>query len=160
MPGKNRLKLDPATSKRLGEIRQTNTLAEIAVRKILHGMGLRFRVQNRDLPGSPDIANRSRRWAVFVHGCFWHSHPRCSRATVPKRNRWFWSAKFRANRDRDKRVMIELARAGYYVVVVWECQLKRPRVASYALRRLVDRMSNGSEYKKAVPPRRRSKKRG
>src|SRR5688500_542986 len=96
--------LDEVTSKRLGRIRQADTAPEQTVRRALWALGLRFRRANRDLPGSPDIANRTAHWAVFVHGCFWHAHTGCSKATVPKRNRQFWLEKFAANRARDARV--------------------------------------------------------
>ena len=121
--GKPSLQVDPETSARLGRIRQKDTAAEQAVRRVLHDLGLRFRIRNRDLPGAPDAANRARRWAVFVHGCFWHSHAGCYRATVPKRNREFWLEKFAANRARDLRVARELRRRGFHVTVVWECEL-------------------------------------
>jgi len=97
-------------------------------------MGVRFRVSNRDLPGSPDIANRRRRWAIFVHGCFWHSHRGCVRATVPKRNRAFWVAKFAANRARDARVVRELQGRGYRTLVIWECDARRSQLVERRLR--------------------------
>ncbi len=93
------------------------------MRRVLYGLGFRFRVRNRDLPGAPDVANRARRWAVFVHGCFWHAHRDCPRATVPKRNREFWLAKFGANRARDALALRRLHRLGYRTIVVWECEL-------------------------------------
>jgi DNA mismatch endonuclease (patch repair protein) len=116
------LDVDAETSARLGRIRQHGTSAELTVRKILHSLGHRFRVHNRDLPGSPDIANRRRRWAIFVHGCFWHRHAGCKRTTTPARNREFWVAKFEANVARDRRVQAELRAMDYRVVVVWECE--------------------------------------
>ena len=116
-----RLVLDPATSARLARVRQRDTSPELVVRRVVHGLGHRFRVQTRDLPGSPDLANRARRWAIFVHGCFWHQHPGCSAATMPKRNRPFWEAKFAANRLRDERAEAALRATGYRVIVVWEC---------------------------------------
>ncbi|WP_248360513.1 very short patch repair endonuclease [Anaeromyxobacter oryzae] len=130
--------MDEATSIRLGRIRQHGTSAELLVRQILHGLGLRFRVGARDLPGSPDIVNRSKRWAVFVHGCFWHAHRGCPRATVPKRNREFWIAKFSANTQRDRASVAALRRLGFRVVVVWECQVERDsrRVAQDLANRL------------------------
>lgn len=118
---------DVATSLRMAGIRQRNTKPEQAVREHLYALGHRYRVENRDLPGSPDAANRSRRWAVFVHGCFWHSHTRCPKATVPKRNREFWLEKFRQNRERDARVVGELEEHGYLVVTVWECETQDAR---------------------------------
>lgn len=115
--------VDAATSHRLGRVRQRDTSPELIVRKILHALGLRFRVGGRGLPGRPDIVNRSGRWAVLVHGCYWHAHQGCRRATLPKRNREFWLAKFEANRERDRRVMVALRRLAYEVVVVWECEV-------------------------------------
>jgi DNA mismatch endonuclease (patch repair protein) len=128
------LLVDPATSARLGRIRQKDTSAERAVRRVLHAFGLRFRVRNRDLPGAPDAANRVRRWAVFVHGCFWHAHRDCYRATVPKRNREFWLEKFAANRARDVRALRALRRQGYLTLVVWECELDDPGKLARRLR--------------------------
>jgi len=122
-PAKPPLLVDPETSARLARIRQKDTAAEQAVRRVLHEFGLRFRIRNRDLPGAPDAANRARRWAVFVHGCFWHAHTGCYRATVPKRNRDFWVTKFADNRARDTRVLRALRRRGYRALVVWECEL-------------------------------------
>lgn len=132
--------VDAATSARLGRIRQHGTAPELSVRKILRGLGLHYRTANRDLPGAPDIANRARHWAVFVHGCFWHSHKGCSRATVPKRNRAFWRAKFAVNVARDHRALLELRKRGFAAVVVWECELRTPaRVTSRLRRSLLNR---------------------
>lgn len=120
------IRVDAETSERMAGVRQKDTKPELIVRRILHRLGHRFRVRNRDLPGSPDIANRSRGWVVFVHGCYWHRHKACSRTTTPKRNRAFWQAKFDRNVERDKAVQKELRRLGYKVVVVWECETKHP----------------------------------
>jgi DNA mismatch endonuclease (patch repair protein) len=127
------LVVDAETSLRMAGIRQKDTSAEQIVREILRRLGHSYRVSNRDLPGSPDAANRSRRWAVFVHGCFWHSHTRCPRATVPKRNRRFWAEKFEANRKRDAHAIAALRRLGYRVVVIWECEAEK-RAASVTRR--------------------------
>lgn len=131
---------DDATAARLGRIRQRDTAPEVLVRRILHGLGVRFRTNNRDLSGSPDIANRLRRWAVFVHGCYWHRHAGCRHATIPTRNRDFWVAKFDANVARDARAIEALTAAGYRVGVVWECETKlNPEGIVERLRRLTDR---------------------
>lgn len=114
---------DPSVSKRLAKQKQKNTEPELVVRRLLHQLGHRFRLSNRDLPGSPDIANRSKKWAVFVHGCYWHAHEGCPRATVPKSNRQWWLEKFAANRERDRRKETQLRDLGFRVVVVWECEL-------------------------------------
>ncbi len=116
------IRFDEDTSVRMAGIRRKDTKPELVVRRILHRLGHRYRVNNRDLPGSPDIANRVRRWAVFVHGCYWHRHPGCSRSTTPKRNAAFWLAKFEANVARDARTQHALVELGYHVVTVWECE--------------------------------------
>ncbi len=130
------LEVDVETSIRMALVRQRDTTAELVVRRALRALGHRFRVRNRDLPGSPDVANRTRRWAIFVHGCFWHRHAGCPRTTTPKRNRSFWEAKFRANRSRDRRALVRLRRIGYKTIVVWECETERPRLLARKLQRL------------------------
>lgn len=117
-------------------MRQRDTSPEVEVRRILHRLGHRFRIHNRDLPGSPDIANRGRRWAVFVHGCFWHRHAHCHRTTTPKRNREFWVEKFEANIRRDARVQASLRERGWEVLVVWECEVEsNPQAVERRLRK-------------------------
>ena len=118
------LLVDDATSERMGRVRQKGTRPELVLRALLRSLGHRFRLANRDLDGSPDIANRRRRWAVFVHGCFWHRHG-CKATTTPSRNREFWEAKFQRNVARDRRSEEALRAQGYTVVVVWECETKR-----------------------------------
>jgi DNA mismatch endonuclease (patch repair protein) len=139
--------LDTETSVRLSKVRRRDTSAELAVRRILFRGGLRYRITNRDLPGSPDIANRSARWAVFVHGCFWHHHEGCARATVPRNNRTFWLDKFTANAARDARVTTELRQRGYKCIVVWECEVIRTprRVRRRLLRVLTLRSHHANE---------------
>jgi DNA mismatch endonuclease (patch repair protein) len=123
-------------SARMGLIRRSGTSPELAVRRMACGLGFRYRLDNRDLAGSPDLANRAQRWAIFVHGCFWHGHLRCNRRSIPKRNRAFWVAKFRANRDRDRRVTRRLNRLGYRVIVIWECQVADEKELLKRLRRI------------------------
>src|SRR4051794_676044 len=79
-----------STTLRMRRVRRSGTEPELKVRRVLTRLGMRYRLSNRDLLGSPDVANRSRGWAVFVHGCFWHGHPGCRRASVPKTNCTFW----------------------------------------------------------------------
>lgn len=123
-----RVVYDDETARRMGGIRQKDTTPELAVRRILVTLGLHYRVRNRDLPGSPDMANRNDTWAVFVHGCFWHRHSGCSRATTPKRNTDFWKAKLDANVARDRSVVAKLRRARFRVLTIWECQTERTEV--------------------------------
>ena len=140
---RQKLVTDPETSARLGRIRQRDTAAELAVRRIIHQLGHRFRVGNRDLPGSPDIANRKRRWAIFVHGCFWHRHNGCSRTTTPKRNREFWEAKFEANIVRDRRVASTLRELGYKIITIWECEIADQIALQRNLKRVLEASRNG-----------------
>ena len=120
---------NPADSKRsalMARVRQEGTSSELAVSRALRAIGARYRKNVRSLPGSPDFANRTRSWAVFVHGCFWHHHRGCSRATIPKSNRAFWCQKFADNRARDARSLRALKKAGFDVTVVWECEAFEP----------------------------------
>lgn len=123
----HRIVVDEETSARMSRVRQKGTKPELTVRRLMHELGHRYRVENRDLPGSPDIANRTRGWAVFVHGCYWHRHPGCSKATTPTRNRAFWEDKFKANVQRDRRALRQLQRMGYQTTVVWECECECDR---------------------------------
>jgi DNA mismatch endonuclease (patch repair protein) len=109
----------------MARIRQSRTTPELVVARTLRKLGLGYRRNVKSLPGSPDFANRSRKWAIFVNGCFWHNHTNCHRATVPKANRPFWVDKFVANRRRDAKAIQALRKVGFKVVVVWECQSAR-----------------------------------
>lgn len=108
-------------------VRSEGTEPELAVRKLLYSAGGRYRVNVEDLPGSPDIANKSRSKAIYVHGCFWHFHRGCNRASIPERNSEYWRQKFERNRERDRRKREELTDKGFDVLVVWECELESPR---------------------------------
>ena len=110
----------------MARVRQRDTAPEMLVRKAAHGLGLRFRLQRRDLPGTPDLVFPSRRLALFVHGCFWHRHPNCPRCTSPKTRMEYWEDKFAANVARDRRVTDELEAIGWQVEVVWECETIDP----------------------------------
>jgi DNA mismatch endonuclease Vsr len=118
---------NPATSARMAGIRQKGTKIETAVAIVLRELGLHYRKNVKTLPGSPDFANRSDRWAVFVNGCFWHHHAGCRKATVPKTNTHFWTLKFRDNRRRDARTVRLLRKEGYLVITIWGCQTNRIR---------------------------------
>lgn len=127
-----RLHMDRLSRKRrswnMARIGGMNTAPEKRVQSLLRGIGLRFTLHARRLPGIPDIVLRRHKTVVFVHGCFWHRHARCRFAYTPKSRRAFWSRKFRQNRTRDRIVRKELRRLGWRVVVVWECSLRRPAV--------------------------------
>ena len=101
------------------------------MRQIAHALGYRFRLHFRKLPGKPDLAFPGRRKAVFVHGCFWHRHKGCRRATMPKSNRAFWRAKLARNVSRDSEELAAIRKQGWRALVVWECEVKNePRLAA------------------------------
>lgn len=108
----------------MANIHGRNTRPELAVRRAAHGLGLRFRLYRRDLPGSPDLLFPGRRTAVFVHGCYWHRHNGCKYAYTPKSNVEFWVNKLQTNVARDIRTKQELEARGWNVVVIWECETK------------------------------------
>jgi DNA mismatch endonuclease (patch repair protein) len=108
----------------MGRIRSKNTLPEVRTRLAVHALGLRFRVHVADLPGKPDLANKTRRWAIFVHGCFWHSHASCRLASSPKSNTDYWTEKLARNKRRDADKIPALQALGFRVLVVWECEVR------------------------------------
>lgn len=105
-------------------VRGRDTGPEKTVRRLLTGLGARYRLHRKDLPGKPDIVMSGRRLAVFVHGCFWHGHDCARGARVPKQNRDYWLGKVGRNRERDVASRAALEAAGWRVEVVWECDLK------------------------------------
>jgi DNA mismatch endonuclease Vsr len=107
----------------MAAVRSQNTRPELVVRRLLFNLGYRYRLHARDLPGRPDIVFRSRQCAVFVNGCFWHGHI-CPRASKPTSNIKFWHNKIDGNRERDRRVVKELRKAGWRVLTVWQCETK------------------------------------
>lgn len=122
MPDRVKLITDPARRALMQRVRQKGTPAEKIVASVCRELGLRYRLNVKTLPGSPDLANKAQRWAIFVHGCFWHRHSGCAKATMPKRNAAFWRQKFQANVTRDARKSKLLERAGYKIVVIWQCE--------------------------------------
>lgn len=107
----------------MGKIRSKDTLPEMLVRKLTHGMGYRYRLHIRALPGCPDMVFPARKKVIFVHGCFWHRHPGCANAVMPKTRKEFWREKLTANKLRDKRNLHRLKKAGWSCLVLWECEL-------------------------------------
>ena len=112
-------------SHRLGRVRQRGTKPELALRRELHRRGYRFRVNDRRYRGTPDVVLPRYQTMVFVHGCFWHRHAGCRRATVPKSNTHFWLTKFDENINRDMAVKRHLEDQGWRHVVLWECDIER-----------------------------------
>lgn len=117
----------------MSRIRGSNTTPERLVRSLLHRMGYRYRLHQKNLPARPDIVMASRRAVILVHGCYWHRHPGCRLAYTPKTNRDFWEAKFQENVSRDERQRRELEGLGWTVITVWECETKNPPVLAEQL---------------------------
>lgn len=122
------LQTTPERSELMTKVRQTGTSVELSAQAMLSSLGYEFTIEAKDLPGSPDIVNRAGKWAIFVHGCFWHAH-NCDLWKVPKSNSDFWKEKFAANQKRDRTKLGALKRHGYSVLTVWQCELKREEKA-------------------------------
>ncbi len=130
---------DAVVSARMKRVRQKGTAPELEVRRLVSALGARYRVGPKALPGKPDLANVSGGWAIFVHGCFWHSHAGCSLATVPSKNRQWWVDKLHGNVERDARKVEGLREMGLRVLTVWQCELREPQKLSKKLERFLSR---------------------
>lgn len=116
----------------MSRIKGKNTKPEEAVRKFLFSQGFRYRKNDKRLPGHPDIVLPKYKTVLFVNGCFWHGHEGCKNFVWPKSNETFWRNKIISNIDRDKKKITELCAAGWKVIVIWECELKRDRNDTFA----------------------------
>jgi len=123
-------------SANMSRIRAKNTKPEMTVRRIAYGMGYRYRLHRKDLPGKPDLVFSSRKAVVFVHGCFWHSHPdpSCRNSVIPKTRMDFWVPKLEKNKERDAANEAALVSDGWRVLTIWECELKDENVVAARLR--------------------------
>lgn len=110
-------------SRMMAGIKGKNTKSELVVRKLVYGMGFRYRLHRKDLPGSPDLVFSRLKKLIFVHGCFWHRHPGCRLAYTPKSNTQFWLDKLESNMRRDKLALTALDALGWEVLIVWECEV-------------------------------------
>ncbi|MFC1844050.1 very short patch repair endonuclease [Thermodesulfobacteriota bacterium] len=108
----------------MSRIKGKDTKPEKKVRSLLHKLGYRFRLNRKDLPGNPDIVLPRYHIAIFVHGCFWHQHKDCVDGHIPKSNTEYWKNKLDRNVTRDKQKLNELLKAGWNVIVIWECETK------------------------------------
>ena len=119
---------DPLTTRQRSElmsrIRSKDTRPEMLVRRLVHGMGYRYRLHAKELPGRPDLVFRPGRKAIFVHGCFWHRHEGCPANRMPRTRREFWRRKLNGNVQRDLRNQETLEREGWRVLIIWECETK------------------------------------
>jgi DNA mismatch endonuclease, patch repair protein len=117
-------------------VKNKNTSIEIRVRKSLFSLGFRYKINDRSLPGSPDITLPKYKTAIFIHGCFWHGHSNCGKAIKPNSNIEFWHSKIQKNRLRDKKVNSVLRKLGWNILIVWDCELKNKKSFSSTIDRL------------------------
>lgn len=111
----------------MSRISGSDTKPEVLVRKIVHGLGFRYRLHVRKLPGTPDIVLSRYKKVIFVHGCFWHGHENCKRSKRPSTNVEFWNRKIDRNIARDKKAYTELRKLGWKHLIIWECRTKKPQ---------------------------------
>ena len=138
----------------MAAIHSANTKPEIRLRHALWQRGFRYRVNDRRLPGSPDVVLPRYRTVVFVHGCFWHGHKGCPRYTIPKTNTEFWTAKVARNQARDQEVWRKLEAKGWAVVIVWECELDKTHLTETVSRVTAEILQNGEALLAAQAARR------
>ena len=129
-------------SDNMRRIRAKNTSPEMIVRADLFKHGFRYRIADKRYPGHPDIVLPKYKTVVFVHGCFWHQHPNCRKATIPKSNQAFWIPKLQRNVERDREQTRKLEELGWRVLVVWECELDKNKREN-TLRKLREEIVNG-----------------
>ena len=142
----------------MSHIRSKDTGPEVKLRKELHRLGYRYRINVKSLPGTPDIVLPKYRSCIFVNGCFWHGHKGCSKFVIPKSNTEFWEAKIRNNHERDLKEIMLLEAYDWKVIVVWECQLKKESFDETvaAVRKQLD--ENREAYTEYVADRRKMRK--
>lgn len=114
----------------MSRIRSKSTKPELIVRQWLWSHGYKYRLNVKSVPGKPDIVLRKYRTAIFVNGCFWHGHESCSNYVIPKSNTEFWLTKIEHNKERDQKEYKVLEEAGWHVIVIWECQIKKSIIES------------------------------
>lgn len=149
-------KLTPAQRRHcMSSIRGKDTKPEILVRKGLHARGFRFRLQERKLPGKPDLTLPKYGVAVMVNGCFWHGHKGCRYATKPKSNIEFWETKIARNKHRDDVTSAHLEALGWTVIIVWECELRGKEKAEARIQTLAEEIRSAGELKRQKEARRR-----
>jgi DNA mismatch endonuclease, patch repair protein len=110
----------------MSHVRGKNTKPELAVRRIVRRLGYTFRMYDQSLPARPDLVFPSMQKVIFIHGCFWHRHYRCQKATMPKTRVAFWRNKFKQNKLRDRSKLKQLRGQGWKALTVWECETRFP----------------------------------
>lgn len=141
--------VEPETRSRIMRaVGSAGTRPELAVRRSLHSLGFRYRINDKRYPGSPDIVLPRFATVIFVHGCFWHKHEGCTKARLPKTNTGFWQAKQDKNAERDRKNIAELESKGWQVIVVWQCEISNRAKREGRLNKLVKeiRSADGSAH--------------
>ena len=150
--------LTPAQRHRnMTAIHSADTKPEQTLRYLLWNQGFRYRLNDKRLPGRPDIVLPKYRTVIFVHGCFWHGHKGCKNYTVPKTNTEFWVAKVVRNQERDQEVWRKLEAKGWSVIIVWECQLKKANLDETVERVAEEIVQSGEAYRAALEERKKAR---
>lgn len=144
-------------SVRMSHIHSASTKPELRLRHALWNQGFRYRINVKNLPGSPDIVFPKYRTIVFVHGCFWHGHKNCKTSHIPETNTDFWTAKVARNQERDQKVWRQLEAKGWSVIIVWECELKKNVMEETIQRVEAEILHNGEIFRSAQDDRRRAR---
>ena len=145
------------TSKRMALVHSSDTKPEVILRHSLWCKGFRYRVNDKRLPGKPDIVFPKYRTVIFVHGCFWHGHKGCKNYTIPKTNTVFWINKVERNQERDQEVWRQLEARGWSVIIVWECELKKKRFVETIDRVEKQIIDNGESFRSLREGQRRAR---
>ena len=143
----------------MAAIHSSNTKPEVKLRHALWGLGYRYRINDKHLPGSPDIVLPKYRSVIFVNGCFWHGHKGCKYYTVPQTNTDFWVAKVKRNQERDQEVWRKLEAKGWSVIIVWECELEKSRLQETVAQISAEIKANGTLYQQRQEERRAERER-
>ena len=125
-------------SAHMRSIRKKDTKPELAVRRLIHRMGYRYRLHRSDLPGTPDLVFSSRKKVIFIHGCFWHQHSCALGGKQPSANRAYWLPKLARNRARDAAAELALAALGWSTLVIWECETRNEMATARRIRHFLD----------------------
>lgn len=125
-------------SENMARVKNKNTKPEIYLRKLLWHKGFRYRINYKQLPGSPDIFIPRYNTTIFVNGCFWHMHKNCKYSSIPKTNRDFWEKKLKSNVKRDAKNYEELKKLGFNVIVVWQCEINKMKSDESILENIIN----------------------
>lgn len=147
----------PQRQKCMSNIHSKDTSPEVLLRNSLWHLGFRYRVNDKNLPGTPDIVLPKYRTVIFVHGCFWHGHKDCRRFTLPKSNIDYWATKIARNQERDQEVWRKLEARGWNVIIVWECEVSKKRLEESVVRVARDLAVNGEQHRQRMIERRKFK---